>query len=239
MLESPYVGQISEHNQRIIEQLTASKNWDFQQFTRVMVALSTIDQYMPGRRAPQSIHIQGFRKKLDRLYELSDEAGLEHAQPILTDIDTRKFVYGRITRGSKHRVRLDSKKQEGREHLQKRILSMHIHPKGEGIGNGLGLSNADFTTLLSDSEQIGMMMRVIDTIFLVLKTNVTPNNLNKSAVERMIQQANKDYLVDSKKVDILRLVDFNRAVCMESGMVLFMATKQSRDLMERVKVAVE
>lgn len=225
--------------QEINEQLTASKNWDFQQFTRVIVALSTIDQYMPGSRAPQSIHIQGFRKKLDRLYELSDEAGLEHAQPILTDLDTRKFVYGRITRGSKHRVRLDLKKQEGREHLQRRVLSMHIHPKGEGLGNGLGLSGADFITLLSDPEQIGMMMRVIDTIFLVLKTNVTPNNLGKGAVEKMIKQISEDYLVNSGKIGLLRLVDFNRAVCMESGMVLFMATKQSRDLMERVKVAVE
>jgi hypothetical protein len=236
-----YLNDTHPENLKVLDKLTEPRNWNYEDFKQVITSLALTRQYVPARNRPDSIHIQGLRPCLDNLFDLAKKHGVEIAQPIFSDIEKRDFTLGRTTKGvgndSKHSVRLDTRRQPGREFKQRLSLSAHIHPEGtEGLGNGLGLSDQDFLILLSDPNQIGMIMRVGKTLFMALKTSVTPNNMKAKSVERQIQQAKTDYIDRNTKTDLERLTDFNKAVCAEFGMVLFMATEQSRDLMERVNV---
>jgi len=230
-------------DRKVIDQLTASRHWDYPKFQEVIVALASVGEYLPASNRPDSIHIQGFRPKLERLSELAKEHGRETVQPIFADIESGKFVFGRITKGTlvgnQHTVRTDTMRQKGREHLQKLALSAHIHPGGEGaLAGGMGFSDTDYIGFLSDPEEIGQIIKVGETVFMCLKTSVTPNNMKPEDVTRRVKQIVTETVDDKSKTTLERLVNLNRSVCTEFGMVLYMATGKTRDLMERVPVAV-
>lgn len=236
--EPIYVGRVHPKDKQVIDRITQSRNWDYRQFRQAVVALATVGQYIPAYNRPDSIHIQGLRPCIDELKAMTADKGKETARTVFADTQKKSLVVsGRTTVGSEHSVRLDVTPQKGRERYQKRALSVHVHPVGGVIGEGQGLSGQDYKTLLTDSEQQGMIMVFGDSVFIPMKTSVTPNNPNRESVERQVEEIKEDYLDNDKsRPHIDRLVAFNKAVCSEFGLTLYMATPETKDLANRVEV---
>ena len=233
----PYLGAIHPKDQEALDRLTEPRNWDYGQFRSILVALAKVGngQSITARHRPDSIHLQGWRQYTDDLVERSRESGKEHARVILADTDKDSLVVsGKITVGSKHSVRLDVSRQPGREIFQKAIASLHVHPDSP---TSHGLSGQDYKTFLADSEQQAMMIAYGKANrIMVLKTTVTPNNLTESTIDQRIKDAEGDYLENSTKHPVLRVVDINKSVCSEFGLVMYMADEKNNDLFERVNV---
>lgn len=70
----------------------------------------------------------------------------------------------------------------------------------------------------------------------MLKTSVTPNNLSEDSINRRIHEAEQNFLERSPEHEIVKVVDFNKSVCTEFGLTMYMANKRSNDLFERVDV---
>jgi len=235
--EKPYLGAIHSKDQETLDRLTEPRNWDYAQFRSILVALAKVSnaQSITARNRPNSIHLQGWRKCIDDLVDRSRKSGKEHARVILADTEKDSLVVsGKITIGSRDSVRLDVSRQPGREKFQKAIASLHVHPDNL---TSHGLSGQDYKTFLSDSEQQVMMIAYGKANrIMVLKTTVTPNNLDESAINRHIEDVESEYINNSNKHPVLRVVDFNKSVCSEFGLVMYMADEKSSDLFERVNV---
>lgn len=233
----PYLGAIHPKDQATLDKLTESRNWDYGQFRNILVALAKVGkgQSITARNRPDSIHLQGLRKYIDELVDRSRKNGREHARVVLADTGKDSLVVsGKITVGSRHSVRLEVSRQPGREKFQRAIASLHVHPDSL---TSHGLSGQDYKTFLADPEQQAMMIAygTVNRI-MVLKTTVTPNNLTERTIDQRIEDAESDYLENSAKHSVFRVVDFNKSVCSEFGLVMYMADEKSNDLFERVNV---
>lgn len=203
-----------------------------------MIALATAGVYLPASNRPESIHLRGLRPVIDELRALTLEREKESARAVL--VDTAKgalIVSSKTTVGDDHSTWLIWAQQPGREKYQKRALPIHVHPDNASIGGAQGFSDGDYVGLLADRETLGAIMVFGKDIFLVLKTSVTPNNLSRQAIEKRVSEARQDYYDNGMRRNIEGLVAFNKAVCAEFGLVLYLATSQTRDLAKRVTVA--
>lgn len=239
--EPIYVGvdKVHPRDQETVDRLTKSRNWDYPQFRRVVVALATVGQYIPSYNRPDSICIQGLQPFIKNLKTMTAQRGKETARAVFADIGRKTLVVsGKTTVGTEKQGRLDFTPQPGRERWQKGSLSIHAHPVATSDRSGHGLSNEDYFTLLSDRQQLGMFMVFGESVFLALKTSVTPNNLSESSIKERINDAWHDYLEAGKARDNVmeRVVNFNKAVCSEFGLTLYLATVKTGNLANRVEV---
>lgn len=220
-----------------LEFLTQAKNWDYPQFRKVLIALGIVSngQSIPAVNRPETIHLQGWRTYIDDLLTKTNANGREHARVIFVDIERKSLVMsGRITVGTNEFVSLDTTKEPGREEFQKFIASIHIHPNGLASH---GFSGQDYQTfLLNKSNQAMLIGYGESNLIMVLKTSATPNNLSRSRVDRQVKDCEDDYLKNSNGNTFLNVIEFNKAICSELGLTLYIAGKNSRDLFKRVEV---
>lgn len=220
-----------------LERLTQPKNWDYSQFRRVLIALGIVSngQSIPAVNRPETIHLQGWRSYIDDLLTRTNVAGREHARVIFVDTERKSLVMsGKIAVGTREFVALDTTKEPGREEFQKFVASIHIHPSGLASH---GLSGQDYQVLLlNQSKQVMIIGYGESNLIMVLKTSATPNNLSQKRVNRQIKDCEDDYLNNSNGNMFLNVIEFNKAICSELGLTLYIADKNSRDLFKRVEV---
>lgn len=122
------------------------------------------------------------------------------------------------------------------------IGDVHTHPTHKrSYLTGHGMSPEDYYSLTSQSQQQFAMISYgeFDRL-LVLKTSTTPNNLSPASVRRRIDSVKRDFLKLSGDAvgTIKSMVDFNKAMCLEFGLVMYTANKESKDLFTRAEVTV-
>lgn len=236
-----YVGNIHPDDKKIIETVTSSRNWDYQQFKLNLTLLAAVKQYIPAHNRPESIHLQGLRPSIEDLKSRTKATGKEYARVIFADPESQqnpRLILGKTTEGSSTQVRLDFTKPADVPKA-KSVLTVHVHPlDSRPMANALGASEADFKNLLADPDQQGMLIEWGDYDFLILKTSATPNRLEPNSIEKRLKEAREDFLDSNgtSKAFIERARDFNKAVCSEFGMVLYIASPENRDLATRQSV---
>ena len=72
-------------------------------------------------------------------------------------------------------------------------------------------------------------------LMIVLKTSATPNNIDSKRVDKRIQDIEREFLNSGKNM-VTSVVDINKTVCTEFGLVMYLADDKSRDLLNRVEV---
>lgn len=223
-----------------LERLTQPKNWDYDLFKRVLLFLrQTKSSYaIPAINRPDSIHLQGLGETISKLLRLTLESSSEHAQMLFIDHGHNSLVTGKITKGSATQVRLNTDKQPGRELFQTAIGSFHTHPtNGGGEQLAHGLSGQDYKTLLSDNKQQLMVIAFgANTRIMVLKTSVTPTDISSQSLSNRMCDCENDYLSAKDKNPMVAVVNFNKSVCTEFGLLMYVADQQSKDLFNRVAV---
>jgi len=235
-----YVSRVHPEDAKRLEQLTQPKSWDFQQFRKILIAIGMVGggAAIPAPNRPDTIHLQGFRQYIDNLLTRTKTNGREHAQVVFVDAGRQSLIMsGKITIGSSIETRLDTTKEPGREKYQRRIGSLHTHPVNGISITTHGLSGQDYRTFLGDPEQQMMIVACGEsTLMMVLKTSTTPNNLSRNAIDKRIKSCEQDYLESSGKHPLQKVVDFNKGVCMELGLTMYLANQRNRDLFTRVEV---
>ncbi len=235
-LTGQYVDAINPKDRGVLERMTAPSNWDSSKFTEVMVALAKVGRgnAVPAGNAPKTLHLQAIRPLIDTLVSRTRETNREHARVFFADIEKAILVGGKTTIGSESSAHLDFTKQTGREKLQKAVLTVHTHPDDL---TSHGLSGTDYRTFMSDPEQQAMMIAYGSASrLMVLKTSVTPNNTWSKDSDVRLRGIEAEFMPTIKKNPLLGMVAFNKTVCLELGLTMYLANETSNDLFERVNV---
>ncbi len=226
-----------------IRQMTESSAWDSTQFNQILVALATVGngESIPAANCPNTIQLQRWRKFIDDLLDRTSRSNREHARAVLADTQKKTILMsGKISAGSESEVNVRLSKQPGRERHQSVVATIHTHPTESGHNMSHGFSGQDYISLLSEPEQQAILVAYgNDYRLMVLKTSVTPNDLEQDQVERRIKQLREEYLgsdVARPENQFAQLIHFNKAVCTEFGLVFYMASRESNDLFRRVPV---
>lgn len=118
------------------------------------------------------------------------------------------------------------------------VGSAHTHPTNTFAETAHGMSGEDYTELLSDpSEQFALMAwGEGDFRMVVLKTSVTPNKMSQEDVKTRIKKLEDEFLHGKSGISMKDVVDFNKMMCLEFGLTMYLADAKSRDLYDRVDV---
>lgn len=231
-----YARSMHPEDAETLDLMTQPKSWDYHKFSEVMVALGIVGEgnFIPARNAPESVHLQGWREFINDLQNKTRTTGKEYARTILSDFERKKLVMGKITSGTEGSVMIDVSKQPGREKFQRRIATLHTHPLEL---TAHGLSDQDYRAFLSDAEQQAMLIAYGEgCLIMIMKTSVTSANLSRNTLEKIIKDCEADFLRRESSSIFESMIEFNREMCIELGLTMYMATKESRDLFERVKL---
>ncbi len=211
-------------------------HWNWDDFKRVMVNLTLLNINLPGETRPESLHLQGFRPKLDKLSLEAEQRGVEIARAGFVDSQRKTLIFGKTTAGNSHSVTLNVDPEPGRERFQAPVLSMHVHPESPGF------SGQDFLHLLGSSSMKSMFMLLGNTDFIVMKTTFTPDLLSVDDINHRLNHLLKECRLDSSGETgglgsfLIKLVRFNKLVCLEYGLTMYVAGKSDKDLAKRVDV---
>ncbi len=223
-----YSERIHPGDKRVIDSLTAPKNWDFSNFRKTLIVCSIVGEankspyYIPASNIPETIHIGNMRKYIDELRRTSEQNGNEVSRTFMVDTKKSELVVGKKTKGEESKTSLDWSNKEGLV----RVLHIHTHPVGAGF------SGRDYTTFMADTEQMAMIMVLGESTFLALKNTATPNTITIKDVERRIKRL-EDEFFPNEEITLEKIIEFNKMFCLESGLSLFIAQK-GKDLAKRV-----
>lgn len=117
--------------------------------------------------------------------------------------------------------------------IERLVADIHVHP---GFLNSHGLSNADYSSFISESREIAKIITWSGGTMMALKTTATPNNLDPETVTKQVAVINHDFYVAPFKDPFQKIIDFNKAICTEFGMTLYLAPINNRALATRVDV---
>jgi hypothetical protein len=237
--EKVYSDTLSQEASQHLDELTQNRFWDSDDFKKVMIVLTSLGEgtYIPGYNRPESIHIQLMHDVIADIDQRTETTRREHCRPVYADIESQELVYGRVTIGSANTVRVDEQKQPGREMFQEMVGVIHSHPNiAEVIPNGF--SGEDYSYLLTKPALQFVAMRWAKNTLIALKTSATPNALSSEDTNKRLHDLRNEFLSKRQPgmLTMLDLVEFNKAVCTEFGLTLYMATETTRDLVERVEV---
>ncbi|OGC03310.1 hypothetical protein A2276_00090 [candidate division WOR-1 bacterium RIFOXYA12_FULL_43_27] len=194
--------------------------------------MSTYGSYLEARTRPDTIKIGFLSQITRRLSDLTRGSGLEHARTFLVStLESKLIASNEITRGTETSVKLSWSFPSTFLNAYKRSGFVHTHPGSETAG--LHFSGRDFKTFIGDEEQVFMMVAWQQTTMLVLKTTATPR-LNQEAMERTIDKLEREYLFGRRS--LVELMAFTKQVCVEFGLVLYMAYSSNPDVANRIEV---
>lgn len=143
---------------------------------------------------------------------------------------------GKTSIGKETSVRLNVSAQPGREQYQRILGSIHIH-SGHKYLTEHGFSDADYKVFLTDPKFQFMIIGYGETgLLMVMKTSVTPDRLPKQSIERRIDDLTNEFIRNEDQASILSIVNFNKAVCTEMGLTMYIANEKNKDVLSRVEV---
>jgi len=237
-----YTKSISLEYQNELEKLTQSKDWDSSQFNKIITMLSLLGngQSIPAFNRPETIHLQSYRKYFEDLLSKTKETNKEHGRAILVDQEKKLVIMsGKITVGDEKGCMIDPSPQLGKEKIQNLIGTIHTHPIDKNSFFSFtshGFSGQDYKSFLSDSRQQFMIITYGDSSrLLVFKTSVTPNRLEINSIEKRINGTENEFLKEKGLIE-KKVVDFNKMACLEFGLTLYIANKESNDLFMKINV---
>ncbi len=214
--------------------------WKFDTLEQNLIDLARKRSYLPRTLCPESIFIDrsSLRQIIDRLISLSQNTGNEYAIGVLADTLNNCLVFGNIKAGDHKSVKIDWTKPGIDNTKFRRAMSIHTHPYNPHdplILSGLHFSPADFESFLSDLQLICSVMAWSETTMLLAKTNARPippdHSLDRSRIlslEEEAQIGTVPYLTSFPK--------FHKLVCLEFGLVTYIATPPDINTLRRVRV---
>ncbi|MFH0863960.1 MAG: hypothetical protein V1858_02655 [Candidatus Gottesmanbacteria bacterium] len=226
-----------------IEQLTAPKYWDFQRFKNIEIVLAATDSYLPAYNRPDFINLGPFRTYRNELRDNTDRTHHEWGMLVIADTDPRSstLFVTKSVEGTGHSVTLEVKYQPGRDQFQKNIGLLHSHnvpkdAKAETKTGQLSFSGKDYFNLLVNQNMQFFLLIYGETALLALKTAATPNNMSEEKLTKRLDSLRDEFMRKKRGSFRERLVDFNKQVCIEFGMTLYLSSKDSGDMFVRVPV---
>ena len=233
-----YRGSIAPEVSVLLDEITKPPHdWSFQKFKNSLVAMAVVSteerHYLPARNRPESIDIKPLRKYIDEIRRLTNESGREFGRVFFVDTENQQFIAGKKSEGTERQVLMDWSKPGDNQNLR-RLFSVHGHPSGpRALAHGM--SGADYSNFITNRSEMFKVIVWDDYTMLALKTSVTPNGLLPKRVDEKIEELNKEVFGDWQN-PVSKIVDFNRLVCLEFGMMLYLADKSNKDVVKRVNV---
>ncbi len=224
-----YSKRIHPKDEDYINRLTISKNWDFNDLKKVLIACSIVGYgnkspyYIPAHNVPETIHLGSLRKYIDDLNKTSKETKKEVCRTFMVNTENSQLIAGKRFIGAEDSTIQAWYQQDG----LMRTLSIHTHPTGAGF------SSTDYQTFVADPEQMVMIMTLGESTFMALKNTATPNKCNLKDVRRRIIDLEDEFFHETTSVE--KVIEFNKTACLEFGLNLFVA--QTKDLAVRVNIA--
>lgn len=218
--------QIHPENEKEFRDILRPKNWDFEMFKQALIISGKLNAY--PFITPESIHLGALRKSIDAIKEKTYKTGNEYSKGFFVDITENKLIGGRTTEGNSHSCTVNWDKPKN-DHKLKRSILLHSHPYDF---SGIHLSPTDYITFLNDPELISMMMTCGDTELMAIKTSQTPNNFNQEKLRKSINNLSDEFL--GKKPNMQDIIRYQKAVCLENALSLYIATSSNKDLAKKV-----
>lgn len=230
-------------DRRMLDTLTEPKSWNSANFHQILVSIGTLGNgvSIPAHNRPDSIHLQEWRDVIENLSERSKSEGKEFGRVLFVDTRNQKLIFSRVSVGDESKININSTPPDlsrARDFVV--IGDVHTHPTHKGSYlTGHGMSPEDYYSLTSEPQQQFAMLSYgeFDRL-LVLKTSATPNSLSPASIRKRISLAEKDFLkFEGGPIGSIKsVVDFNKAMCLEFALVMYIANKESADLFTRVDV---
>lgn len=219
-----------------LDELTRRPNWDWQCFRSVLICLAEkgVGNYIPASRRPDYISLQGLQNTFYELQGISQQSeGRETSRVVFVDKKRSCLVISGFTRiGSSTQVKLDYRTENGREHVQIPVMTIHVHPN---LNRKEGLSDVDYISFISDSRLIIMMITFEDGTLFAMKTTATPRAISTVSAQQMISTIMSDITkIWVNLPDII--LAFNKAVCLEFGMTLYQTKPPDKIYAHRIEV---
>ncbi|EKE21398.1 MAG: hypothetical protein ACD_7C00260G0003 [uncultured bacterium] len=218
--------QIHPEGEKLFREIFKPKNWDFEMFKEALIVSGKLNAY--PFNTPDSIHLGALRKSIDVIKEKTLKTGNEYSKGFFVDLTENKLIGGKTVEGDDRSCQVNWDKPENDHKLRHSIL-LHSHPT---VYAGVHLSPRDYITFLDDPELVSMMMTCSGTELMALKTSQTPNNFNQKSLEKSINALSDEFL--GKNATIQDVVRYQKAVCLENALSLYIATQSNRDLAVKV-----
>lgn len=221
-----------------VEKLTGGRlDWEARDFTAVLVELAKYGgRYnTPGHIRPDRIDLHSWDGALKKLWSDTVAAGREHGRVVLADVAKGSLVFGKTNIGTEDAVVIQVRHQPGRASVQGLVGSIHTHPESpDAIGKVF--SAQDYAGFLGlPEEQIMVVQYGADDALLVMKTSFTPRVSDPSTVARRVEEIFREQ-VHTHVNPLLAAVEFNKAICVELGLVLYRKSKESGTVFRRIQV---
>ncbi len=218
----------------IMEQLTRRFTWSYDRFRRVLVASAVLEHDIPAAHRPDYVDLGKLAEHVALLGARTAKDGRAWCRVFLVDIEKRTLIQGKTTSGSPRSVVADWSKQRGREAVQKRSFSIHIHPLFAATV-AQGFSDTDYGVFLHDREQRAMIMGCGDSLLMILQTTATPFVFSPETTKARIDSIEQDTIGPTPGSRFPeKLVDFNREVCVQFALTLYVGGEDGR--MKRTQV---
>jgi len=97
-------------------------------------------------------------------------------------------------------------------------------------------SNRDLLSFVGDDCQLFMLIELHGKLFLALKTNSTPRNLDPKTLQRRIGSLTEEFASSGSKVPIIDedRLRFNQQIALEYGLSLYQSSDAEPDLLKRL-----
>jgi len=219
---------VGTDNEKIFRDILTPKNWDFQRFKKVLFIASLLETY--PYFTPESIHFGALRKIIDSIKKPTIEDGNERHRGCFINIKKEELLAGKISLGNNESCipNWDKPRDDG---LYKRAIDIHSHPNS---WHGVHFSGQDYLGFLSDKELISQIVSCGNVELMALKSASTPDNQDGKTLERKIDGLEKEFLGRNLSMD--DLIKFQKMLCIENGLSLYIASEANRDLAEKVNL---
>jgi len=236
--DSPYLPKpIHPEDRKALDELTAPKSWGADRFRETVSAIGALGPgvSVPAYNRPNSIDLSGWKTWRETSQDLLGRSRDGNEYGIAVFVDLMKgvpFFSDKITRGKGTGGFFNFEKPKSRPNSTL-IGTMHVHPEFSDTQHGL--SDTDYFGFLLTRQQFMSIVYGASTI-MALKTSVTPNNLNPTAVKSELDSYVHEFFGIGSADPRLDIVNFNKAVCTHFGLTLFTANFNNPDLLKRAEV---
>lgn len=209
-----------------LQELAKQKHWDREEFKQVLIESGVARKY-PENTA-QTIDIGAFRDFLDDINKKSKITNNEHGRGCFADTTSKKLIFGKVTEGNHESCNINWDKPVLCINNLRRSLSCHSHPKASNVS----FSVQDYKHLLLDNELLAEIMTCGEVELIIMKTSVTPSICRKEALDKKLDVIFREFL--SGTFTQQEIVRFNKAVCIENGLSLFMVGSLDRNIASKI-----
>ena len=232
------ISQIPYLGENALRELTKRPIWDWECFRAILISLAQRGKgyYLQSNLRPNSVFLDGLQATFGELRQISDQRqGRETSRIVFVDTDRSCLVIsGKTHIGSLAQVKLDATSEPGRKYVQLPVLSIHVHP---GRGDNPGLSDQDYITFLTDRRMIIMVVCFSDGNLFAMKTSSTPTLISPESARHRISIVRNDIERIWSRINMPKsILAFNRAVCMEFGLTLYLTEDPRGNVARRVEV---